>query len=188
MRPLNFTPFPTLTTERLTLRRVVATDVPALFQLRSNPALMRYVPRPLARTPEDAAAVLAMIDAGLEANERINWGITLTSAPDELLGVIGYVRFLPESHRAEVGYMLRAEQHGQGLTREALTAVVDYGFRTLGLHSVEAVIHPDNVASRRLAERCGFVQEAHFRDYQFFEGAYRDSVVYSLVMRMRNEE
>ncbi len=64
---------------------------------------------------------------------------------------------------------------------EALKAVLDYGFNTMGLHSVEAIASPLNNASIKILERNGFVREAYFKENFLWEGQYLDSVVYSLL-------
>ncbi len=178
MLNLLFTPFPVLTTARLILREPQPTDADALFRVRSNPALMEFIPRPVARTPADAATVLTMMSDGLARGEKINWAIT-RPADDELIGVIGYVNIYPEHHRAEIGYILRDDCHRQGLMSEALAAAVAYGFAEMKLHSIEAIIRPANTASRTLIERHGFVLEGAFKENCYFNGAYLDSLVYS---------
>ena len=178
MLDFTFSPFPVLTTPRLTLREPRPNDVDALFIIRSNPVLMDFIPRPLARTPADAAAVLTLMRDRQTRNEAINWAITRPE-DDELIGMIGYVNIYRDAHRAEIGYILRADAHGQGLMDEALQASVAYGFEQLRLHSIEAIIRPENAASRKLVERNGFVLEALFKENCFFEGRYLDSVVYS---------
>ena len=178
MLDLSFTPFPVLTTARLTLRQPELTDTDAFFKLRSDPALMRFIPRPIAQSPADAAAVLQMMLDGQARAERLNWVMTRVGET-ELLGVIGYVNIYSDAHRAEIGYLLRADCHGQGLMAEALEATVAYGFTGMHLHSIEAVIDPANVPSRKLVEHHGFVQEGEFKENRFFNGRYLDSVVYS---------
>jgi ribosomal-protein-alanine N-acetyltransferase len=180
MKELNFNPFPILETDRLLLRNLTHADVEDVFAIRSNPATMKYIPRPIARTKEDALAVIDMITGFTARNERINWGIT-EKGKDKLMGIIGYVNIKPESHRAEVGYVLHHEYLRKGITYEALQAVLDYGFNVLQLHSIEAIICTENTASIQLVEKTGFVREAHFRDYIFHNGRYWDEYVYSLI-------
>jgi ribosomal-protein-alanine N-acetyltransferase len=47
------------------------------------------------------------------------------------------------------------------------------------LHSTEAIIDPKNKASERVLEKAGFIKEAHFKENEFFDGKFIDSVVYS---------
>lgn len=178
MLTINFSPFPILETERLILRRVLPSDVKEMFELRSNPETMKYIPRPLLTNHEEALAHIQMMEDKIETNEGINWAITL-KGDDKMLGVIGHYRIKPEHYRAEVGYMILPEYHGKGITTEAVQCVVDYGFNTMQLHSIEGVIDPENEASQRVLQKCGFVKEAHFKENEFYDGKFIDAVVYS---------
>lgn len=180
MLKFNFTPFPTIETERLILRRITNNDVDEVFELRSNPETMKYIPRPLAKTTEDALEHIVMIEDKIETNIGINWGISLKNSP-KLLGIIGFYRMQPENYRAEIGYILLPEFHGKGIITEAVNRLITYGFDDLKLHSIEAVIDPENFASEKVLQKCGFVKEAHFKESEFYEGRFLDKVVYSLL-------
>lgn len=168
-------------TERLLLKQIMPEHAPALFALRSDPAVMKYLDRPPAQSLDDALLLINTITDNLEANEGITWGIFLQTAPGELRGSIGFWRMQKEHDRAEIGYMLSPQAQGKGLMHEAMTAVLQYGFSGLGLHSVEANVNPSNAASIQLLERNGFVREAYFRENYYYNGRYLDSAVYSLL-------
>ncbi|RTY73142.1 GNAT family N-acetyltransferase [Flavobacterium sp. LS1R10] len=180
MLAINFSPFPDLETERLLLRRVNTNDIKEIFELRSNPETMKYIPRPLVKTDEDALEHIAMINTKIEANEGINWAITLKDNP-KLIGVIGHYRIKPEHYRAEIGYMLLPEYHGKGIVSEAVKEAVNYGFQIMKLHSIEAMIDPDNDASAKVLEKNGFVREGHLKENEFFDGRFFDTLIYSLL-------
>jgi len=175
---INFTPFPNLETERLTLRRLNKNDAQLVFKLRSDAETMKYIPRPLAATIDEALAHIALIDSKIESNEGINWAICLKDNP-EFIGIIGHYRIKPESFRAEIGYMLLPEFHGKGYISEAIAKVVCYGFEQMKLHSIEAIIDPENDASARVLEKNGFVKEAHLKENEFYDGRFIDTVIYS---------
>ncbi|MBF9144317.1 GNAT family N-acetyltransferase [Hymenobacter properus] len=179
MLTFNFTPCPTLSTERLTLRPLTSADAPALFAMRADPEVMQYIPRPLATTVADAAALIEAMNEGMSRNELLNWGIARHTS-DEIIGTIGFYRVQPENHRAEIGYLLHPSQQGQGLMQEAVAAALEYGFEVLQLHSVEGVIDPRNEASARVLLRAGFVQEGLFRQNGFWNGQFQDTAYYSL--------
>ena len=182
MLTLNFHPFPNIETPRLLLRRVDKTDASQIMKLRGNPETMRYIPRPLVKTIEEALDHVAMIDAKIEANEGINWGITLKDDP-KLIGIIGHYRIQPQNYRAEIGYMLLPEFHGKGIATEAIQATVAFGFEVMHLHSIEAVIDPGNSASEIVLQKNGFVKEAHILENEYYEGVFWDTVIYSLLKR-----
>ncbi len=185
MLSLNFTPFPTLETDRLLLRQMTLADAPALYRLRSDKAVMQYINRPLTQTVEDAEGWIQIIIDALEKNEGITWAICLKERPGEPVGNIGIWRIEKANYRGEVGYMLDPSLQGKGIMYEALQKVVDYGFRQLGLHSLEGRIDPRNHASGALLKKTGFVQEALFRENCFHNNVFSDSAVYSLLTPYR---
>jgi len=180
MLTVNFNPFPEITTERLTLTQITINDSEQVLVLRSNKTLMQYIPRPLAKTLEDAAFLIETMNTGIANGESINWGIKLKHT-NRLIGIIGYVRFVKSNYRAEVGYLLHSDFHRKGITQEALNAVVNYGYTALKLHSIEAIIDPRNIASANILEKNGFVREGHFKENLFFENTFLDSVYYSRI-------
>ena len=180
MLTLNFNPFHDLETERLLLRRVDNNDYKEVLALRSNPETMKYIPRPLLKNEEEAFAHIAMIENKIINKEGINWAITIKDDP-RLIGIIGHYRIQVENYRAEIGYMILPEFNGLGIVTEAVKEVVKYGFDIMKLHSIEAVIDPDNIASAKVLEKNGFVKEAHFKENEFHEGHFYDSVIYSIL-------
>jgi ribosomal-protein-alanine N-acetyltransferase len=180
MLEINFHPFKNIETNRLFLRRIDNNDVNEVLALRGNPAIMKYIPRPLAKSKEDALEHIAMINEKIENNTGINWGITL-KGNSKIIGIIGHYRIQPENHRAEIGYMSLPEYNGKGYITEAIKEVVAYGFEQLKLHSIEAVIDPDNIASERVLQKNGFVKEAHIRENELWDGKFWDTVIYSLL-------
>jgi [ribosomal protein S5]-alanine N-acetyltransferase len=178
MLTINFSPFPILETNKLLLRKITTDDVNEILQLRSNPETMKYIPRPLAKTKENALEHISMIEDKIVNNEGINWAITLKGNP-KLIGIIGHYRIKPEHYRAEIGYMLLPEFHGQGIITEAIQEVVNYGFNVMHLHSIEAIIDPENSASEKVLQKNGFVKEAHLLENEYYEGRFLDTVIYS---------
>lgn len=179
MLELNFSPFPEITTARLLLRRTTARDAAEIFFLRSDEDVMKYIDRPRATSLQDAEDFLDLVNKSVDANEGISWGIALTGSPSKLIGYIGYWRMKKEHYRAEIGYALHPAYWKKGMMKEAILAVLDYGFNKMQLHSVEANINADNSASAAILEATGFIKEAHFKEDFFFDGMFRDTIIYS---------
>ena len=181
MLTVQFTDFPTLHTPRLLLRQPALYDVPALFQLRSSPLVMRYLGRAPMTDPAEAEQLLATFTASFERQEGVLWAICKQEAPTELLGTICFWKMDKTNHRTEIGYALHHNHWRQGIMDEAMTSVVEYCFKTLNFHSIEANTDPANEASGRILEKQGFVQEAYFRENFYFEGRFLDSRIYSKI-------
>jgi [ribosomal protein S5]-alanine N-acetyltransferase len=181
----NFSPFTEIVTGRLILSRITKQDAPQLFHLRSNDKVMQYIDKEKFKTIAQTEALINRIDDDLNNNNGITWRISLKEKPGTLVGTIGFWRMIKENYRAEVGYMLHYNLWGRGITKEALQAVIDFGFNNIKLHSIEAHINPGNIASAKLLQSTGFVQEAYFKEDYFFRGAFLDTAVYCLLNKFQ---
>lgn len=182
MSELSFNPFPVLETPRFFLRKISENDASDIFAFRSDEQVMRYIPRPVAKKPEDILIVVEMINTGIANNQSINWGICDKNT-NKLIGIIGYVRMNFTNQRAEVGYVLHRDYHRRGIMNEALKAVIDYGFKGMNLNCIEAIIHPRNEGSIALIEKNNFKREGLLRDFNYHNEVFSDAYVYSLLKR-----
>ena len=180
MSHISFLPFKNLVSDRLLLRQITPADVNEIFAMRSNADVMKYVPRPLCTNLDEAMTLINMMQQKIETNEGINWAIT-QKGNNTLIGFIGHYRIQWENFRSEIGYMLIPEYQNKGIVSEAVQLVIDYGFKEMKMHSLEAVIDPKNIASARVLEKNHFIKEGHFKENGFFEGKFIDSVFYSLL-------
>lgn len=163
----NFDPFPTLHTERLTLRQLVATDAGEIFVLRSDPRMLTFLEIVPARTLEDVRPVMQRINANLADGTAVFWAIALKSSP-KLIGTICLWNISVEKSTAELGYMLHPDFQGKGYMQEALVSTVAYGFEVMQASLIEAFSHSGNIASVRLLERNGFVCSGEKEGYSAF--------------------
>ena len=175
----NFTPFPELATERLLLRRVTMEDAPEIFFLRSDPIVLQFLSKEPAATIKEAEDFVVKVNNDTDNNESILWVIALKEAPGKVIGSIGYWRMTKEHYRSEIGYVLNPQYWRKGIMKEAIMKVLDYGFNKIGLHSVEARINPDNIASASVLESTGFAREAYFKEDFCHREKFEDTAVYS---------
>jgi len=179
MLALNFTPFPEIKTGRLLLRKLERTDANEMFFLRSNENVLRYIGREPAKTITEAEEFINKINKAADENESILWGIALLNEPSTVIGTICFWNLKKEHYRGEIGYMLHPDHWRKGIMKEAINAVVDYGFTVLGLHSIEALLNPENLASSSVLESTGFVKEGHLKESFYFNGKFVDEAIYS---------
>lgn len=180
MLELNFNPFPSLSTERLNLRRISDEDDKDIFFLRSDKEMLQFLDRDPAKTIDEARKWIRTINEGIDGNQYITWGIALKNEP-KLIGTITFWNVKKEHFRAEIGYALHPLFQVRGLMREAMTIVLDYGFNIMKLHSVEANVNPMNTRSIQLLEKNDFVREAYHRENYYYNGRFLDSAIYSLI-------
>jgi RimJ/RimL family protein N-acetyltransferase len=129
-----------------------STDAESLYRLFSDPLLMRFWPVwTQAETQEWVAAQMrryAQDGFGL-------WAITFKDR-DEAIGDCGIVRHeVDGAMETDIGWHVLRAHWSQGYATEAATASRDYAFAQVGVERLVAQIHPENYASRRVAEKIG---------------------------------
>lgn len=146
---LKFEPFPVLESSRLSLRKLLPADAKDFYQMRSDSELMKYIDKPRMKNIAEARALIKQMEKDSLLGNGINWGIT-RKEEDQLIGTIGFWRIDKPNYRAEVGYMIKTDHQGKGLVTEALQLAIDFAFKKMHLHSMEANINPLNERSRNL--------------------------------------
>lgn len=180
MLAFNFNPFPRITTERLVLRQITLDDAQALFEINTNDEVLKYLDFLRMQTIEDARLKIDKHTIAVETNDSIIWAIS-TKENSKLIGTICLFHFKKEHFRGEIGYILHPDFWRKGILLEGMNAVINYGFDTLNLHSIEAIVDPENVASIELLEKNKFVREAYFKEDFYQKGKFLDTAIYSLL-------
>lgn len=162
-----------LETARLILRPRTLDDAEALHAAFADAELMQYWSGPPHASVEETRADLAR-----DAPEWRRWAITL-KGNDRAIGVVaaGEKR---QGNVTEIGYILARDHWGNGIAREAVSAVIDQIFAE-GQRRVFADTDPDNLPSRALLERLGFKHEALLRAEWETHLGVRDTTIYGLL-------
>ena len=146
---------PTIETARLTLRPLESKVAEVLHRINRTEGVLRYFPT---TSPPPLEKVQQFIVSQLEhwgTHGYGNWSI-VPNGESQIIGWVG-LQFLPELKETEVGYLLDAPYWGKGYATEAARASIQYGFEHCGLQEIIALVHPDNVASRRVIEKCAMI-------------------------------
>lgn len=141
-----------LETGRLILRPFAEKDVEAVFALRQDAEIMRYIREPQ-KTLAETESWIKLVSSRWE-NEKIGFCAVIEKASDELIGWCGLWR-LKETGEIEVGYAISKNFQGKSYATESAEACLAYGFEQLDLPKIVAVTHPENAASRRVMEKLG---------------------------------
>lgn len=153
--------FDPILTDRLVLRRFRADDEAALLARRNDPKVAVYQNWTTPYPPETAKAMATSL-AAMEGPVDGEW--YMVTVADKVTGeVIGDLpmHFQSEMRTVEVGYSFTSERWGQGYAIEALGALVEWLFETVGVTRAFGMLHPDNTASAQVLERTGFLFEGH---------------------------
>ena len=172
MLTLNFNPFPELETDRLLLRPLTAADAPALFAIRDDESINKYLGNFRHQSIQQTLDFIKKIEDNITGNEAVLWALSPKNSL-QLMGTICLWNISKENHTAETGYILHPAFQKKGFMQEALLKVIDYGFNTLHLNTLEAYTHYKNDASSMLLEKCGFTRGVTIQDED-------ENVIYTL--------
>lgn len=181
MLTINFVKFPILETERLILREHNLSDADALFAMRTNEDVMKYIDRERPKDLIEIKTFITTFNEGFENGDNLAWVIASKENPTQMIGSIGYWRTDYANHRAEIGYMLHPDYWRKGIISEALQSTINFGFKEMNLHTIKANINTGNNASRQMLLKHGFVKEALFKEDYYFQGQFLDSEIYGLL-------
>jgi RimJ/RimL family protein N-acetyltransferase len=151
---------------------MTADDLDAMAALLGDPQIMRFYPAP--KTREQAAA---WIDWNRRNYDEYGYGLWIIETHEgEFVGDCGLTwQKVDGVRRLEVGYHVTPSWQGQGIATEAATACRDFAREHLDTSELIAIIHPDNGASERVAEKLGMRRT---------EGGRTDSGTPRIVLRM----
>ena len=179
---MDATTLPVITTPRLILRWISADDVDSLYEIFSDPQVMRYwstVPLP---NREAAAELQREIAEGNTRERMFKWGLALRDS-NTVIGTTTLFNLSLDNGRAELGYAMGRAHWGKGYMNEALNALVSHAFEVMELRRLEADVDPRNTASIRTLERLGFQREGFLRERWHVNGEIQDAFFYGLLRR-----
>lgn len=153
----------TLETARLILRKAQVEDADAMFRnWASQPEVTRYLTWPTHSHVDVSRQILEFWAKESQKDNFYLWMIVLKEL-GQPIGSISVVRQNEDLQSVEIGYCLGKDWWHQGLMTEALTAVVDFFFRQVGVNRIEARHDPNNPHSGGVMRKCGMHYEGTSR-------------------------
>jgi ribosomal-protein-alanine N-acetyltransferase len=128
-------------------------DAGELYRIYQSEGILRYFPNPNPPPLERVERFLSGQQAHWEKYGYGNWGLELLGDT----GLIGWagLQFLPELDETEVGFLVDRPYWGRGYATEAASESLQFGFEHFHLGHIIALVHPENLASIRVIEKCG---------------------------------
>lgn len=165
--------------ERVTVREFRPGDVEDAFSIIGDDRVTRY----LSFDSRDRAQAKLMIDGAISRASdapRTEYYLAIAKLDEDQL--IGFIRLaLGGVKAAKLGYAIAADHWSHGYATDAVRIMLCLAFEELKLHRVTAAIGPENEASVTVVKKLGFVPEGRLRDHVFTNGAWRDSLLYSIL-------
>jgi [ribosomal protein S5]-alanine N-acetyltransferase len=172
------TNFKLIETNRLLLKGLSPKDMTEIFERNLKPKIMSILGH---RSEADYEKEYHKYKNGYSAYNRSFLLFLLEDkASGKIIGRCGLHNWNPDHHRAEIGYVMEDEAYkNQGLMGEAVEAIIDYGFKQLNLHRIEALVGKENIPSLRLMEKNNFIREGILREHFYVAGTFEDSIMFS---------
>jgi len=175
--------FPVLRTERLVLREVTSKDAPWYLKHFNTWEIVDGQECPGPKDIKTARKELKLyFTDNFTGGTGMRWGLTLRGS-DDLIGSVGFYKWVKKTHQVETGYDLDPDYWGQGLMTEAMTAIVQYAFDVMKVNRIEALVSPRNKGSQRLVRRLGFRREGVLREHDYYDGEFTDDFLFALLKR-----
>ncbi|KFN01694.1 N-acetyltransferase [Bacillus clarus] len=171
--------FPVLKTDRLILRELNEGDAPSILHCFSHTDVLRYYGQNPLQSIDQVKQIMKNFAESYNAKSGIKWGIELKGKKG-IIGTIGFHDWSSEHKRANISYALFPEQWGNGYATEAISEVLSYGFHTLHLKRIGAIVFLENEASNKLLLKLGFEKEGVLKNYMYQNGIPHDTNVYAL--------
>jgi ribosomal-protein-alanine N-acetyltransferase len=174
---LSKTIFDDLETERLILREIIESDKPIILAGYSDPRVNQFMSVSYHNLKEVNEQLEWYKSIRLE-NTGNWWGICLKTT-GEMIGNAGFNKWDKKHNNAEIGYWILPPYQGKAYGREAISAIIEFGFSKMRLHRIEAIIEPENLSSIGLTSKLGFLHEGTRRDCEFINGKYVDLEIWA---------
>ena len=171
-----------LETERLILRRFVLDDAAAMYQnWASDDEVTKFLTWPTHKSIEVSERVLKSWLPLYENADYYLWAIVLKESGDEPVGNIAAVQVHDDVSSVHIGYCLGRAFWHQGIMSEALQAVIDFFFDTVGVNRVESRHDPRNPHSGMVMQKCGMQYEGTLRSSDRNNQGICDACWYSIL-------
>lgn len=177
---INFYPFPNLETNNLLLRRMNYNDLNDLYEMRKDSRMHEFTDTIVDTNCDETKAYIDKMNKGIDENKWIIWAIENKQA-NRVIGTISIWNINIEQNSGEFGYGLIPDYQGQGLMKEALLSVIDYGFTKMNLEELYAYTEQNNLRSIRILEKCKFVEVNRVDEESRFSKRVFHMVVYKLI-------
>jgi ribosomal-protein-alanine N-acetyltransferase len=171
--------FPTLTTQRLTMRQIVDADLPNIFNGLSHPDIIKYYG--VRYDSLEATKAQMQWFAELEQNGTGIWWAICDRKNGQFMGAGGFNNREAAHQKAEIGFWLLPEFWGKEFMKEAMAVICSYGFEKLNLHRIVGFVEAENANCKRAMAKIDFVLEGTMKDCEVKDGKFISVDIYALV-------
>lgn len=166
-------------TARVQLRPIDMSDAQRIFEIWSDPAVMRFYDIAPLNSIDDARLLVSAMVKELAEGTSVRWAI-VSKRSARFIGSCGF-RFDSKFNSASISFELERNSWRQGLMHEALNAAITHAYDHWYINRIQAITYLDNHASSRLLRNLGFVEEGVMRQWGYWKNAFHDVRLFSRI-------
>ena len=170
----------TITTNRLTLRKIEISDAEMMFQnWASDDECSRYMRWNTHKDVDETKNTIQDWFDGYKKESTYHWGICLKNG--EIIGSVGVMIISEHDFKGEIGYCIGRKYWGQGYTSEVVKAVLDYMFTNTDIERIEAYHSVENAASGKVMANAGMTLEGFAKHKYRNRDGFQDCEFYGII-------
>ena len=166
-------------TDRLLLRQFVSSDIENVFKGLSNPDIIKHYG--ISFDSLEATKEQMTWFADLEKDGTGMWFAVCSADNKTFYGAGGLNSLSSEHKKAEIGFWLLPDFWGQGIMKEAMPLICEFGFDKLGLHRIEGFVESENTNCKNAMAKLDFQHEGTMKDCEIKNGKFISLDIYAKV-------
>ena len=171
----------TIKTNRLLLRQFVDSDIENVFKGLSHPDIIKHYGISFASLEATKEQMIWFAD--LEKDGTGTWFAVCSLDNKTFYGAGGLNSLSKEHKKAEIGFWLLPDFWGQGIMKEAMPLICDFGFDKLGLHRIEGFVESENTNCKNAMAKLDFQHEGTMKDCEIKNGKFISLDIYAKIKR-----
>ena len=171
-----------LETDRLILRKYIAEDAIAMYKnWASDKEVTKFLTWPAHSNPEISQSIINNWVSRYSNDDYYHWAILLKDNGEEPIGDIAVLNIKENTSTAHIGYCIGRAWWHQGITSEALKAVMDFLFDRVDIKRIEARHDSRNPNSGKVMKKCGMCYECTMKGYDWNNAGICDTAFYAIL-------
>lgn len=172
----------TLFSDRITLRPITINDLAAIHRLHSLPETDEFNALGIPASIEETKTIIEPWIADNNFDHIKNYTFAIErNADQKFLGLYGFKLGSEKYKRAEIWYKIHSDYWGNGIATEASRLILDFGFKTLNLHRIQAGCAVENIGSIKVLEKIGMTREGRGRQVLPLKSEWSDNFEYAIL-------
>jgi [ribosomal protein S5]-alanine N-acetyltransferase len=160
---------PILASDSITLKKIEEDNLEEIFEIYSNDRVFEYCGIIPKNNKDTVKKMIGHFERDYSKKSRVKWGIYLNE-DNRLVGIIEAMEFNSKVNMVTIGYFLAESEWGKGIATRSVNLLVEFLFKKVNVNRIQAEVMPQNVNSKKVLLKNGFIKEGTLRQATFWSG------------------